>query len=379
MKFFKLSNDDRKCLALLPINENWELVELKKNFILYYDGEKIKKTISCSNTTYIEDDVDIQTEGRKAILPKTSRGKKKNITISNISAIKSSGCKLEIGLVTDKRKKSFVVVHNPKAMRTLLTINDKSISSFDELRVWIDKFISIPPSDYLKKVEHFRNLKLQHIKYKVGDVFRFDIDRDYCGYGKIIGIKKDIIKWGVLTEKHPLHKIPMVPLIVRLYGVKTTNKEMIMDELNKYPLLPSNFIADDNLFWGQYEIIGNEPLEVDEVDFPMGFYLCADDTWKFFWGLGVAFGKDCSNKKIEFPKEYSNMGVGFGVPIHLLEKYLKGEHPSNEWGDLKHPNNKVDKDAIFSLVGITSEIEYDEFCRKTGGLTRQEYINRITK
>lgn len=53
-------------------------------------------------------------------------------------------------------------------------------------------------------------------------------------------MKKEIIKKGIIVDKHPLHSVPMVPLIVSLYG----------------------------------------------------FYLLGDGAQKFFGGLGVVCGKD---------------------------------------------------------------------------------------
>jgi len=44
-----------------------------------------------------------------------------------------------------------------------------------------------------------------------------------------------------------------------------------LNELSKFPALPSQHIMDGNFFYGENKIIGNKLLELEELDFPMSY------------------------------------------------------------------------------------------------------------
>ena len=77
-------------MGLKPIGDNWDMVILKgkygEEFYLFFDGDNIKKMICYQLTDDIilmhEMDVNYQTKNnRTIILPKTNRGKEKNLNI----------------------------------------------------------------------------------------------------------------------------------------------------------------------------------------------------------------------------------------------------------------------------------------------------------
>ena len=84
---FELTNEQRKYLGLIPVEENWELVKFDDNIYHYFEGDTIKKEITVSKNYYHESELNEQTaENRTMILPKTKRGKIKKF---NYTAVQS--------------------------------------------------------------------------------------------------------------------------------------------------------------------------------------------------------------------------------------------------------------------------------------------------
>lgn len=74
---FELTNEQRKYLGLIPVEEDWELVKLDYKYEdIYFYGDIIRKKISLSENSYYETELNEKTtENRTVILPKTARGK----------------------------------------------------------------------------------------------------------------------------------------------------------------------------------------------------------------------------------------------------------------------------------------------------------------
>ena len=74
---FELTNEQRKYLGLIPVEEDWELVKLDYKYEdIYFYGDIIRKKISLSENSYYESELNEKTtENRTMILPKTARGK----------------------------------------------------------------------------------------------------------------------------------------------------------------------------------------------------------------------------------------------------------------------------------------------------------------
>ena len=75
----ELTNEQRKYLGLIPVEEDWELVKLDykyEDIYFYFDGNIIRKKISLSENSYYETELNEKTtENRTMILSKTARGK----------------------------------------------------------------------------------------------------------------------------------------------------------------------------------------------------------------------------------------------------------------------------------------------------------------
>ena len=77
---FQLSNEQRKYLGLVPVEEHWELVELAGSYV-YFDGDVIRKKIKLEDGGYYECELaEVTAENRTMLLPKTAKGKTKKLT-----------------------------------------------------------------------------------------------------------------------------------------------------------------------------------------------------------------------------------------------------------------------------------------------------------
>ena len=59
------------------------------------------------------------------------------------------------------------------------------------------------------------------------------------------------------------------PMAVKDYWFIVADPAFSLEKLREMPALPSRFISDDGIFNGEYPIMGNVPLELEELDFPV--------------------------------------------------------------------------------------------------------------
>jgi len=79
---FELTNEQRKYLGLIPVEEHWELVKFDNGIYYYFEDDTIKKEIKVSKNYYHEAELNEKTaENRTMILPKTKRGKIKKFNL----------------------------------------------------------------------------------------------------------------------------------------------------------------------------------------------------------------------------------------------------------------------------------------------------------
>ena len=95
-KRFILTNEQRKYLGLNPIEDHWEVMDIKGT-LYYFDGNIIKKEISVSNSEseafyYKENELTIETaENRTIVLPKTAKGKPKKLNFTATQSFRGIG------------------------------------------------------------------------------------------------------------------------------------------------------------------------------------------------------------------------------------------------------------------------------------------------
>lgn len=310
---FELTNEQRKCFGLLPVESTWTLVELKASpyedfqTYAYIDGTVIRKCIFSGDNRFAEYELCEQlSEDRKYLLPKTAKGKPALLSSSTLQKRKGFGMSLAY-------HKGFIALDNHTSLCTYYSsvYDPLNFNSLEGFKQWVLQWCAdTTPEDY-EDINRFRLQARKHVKYQEGDVFRFKINRRLYGYGRIL-LDYDKMR----KKKEPFWDILMTkPLVCSVYHIATENKHLTLSELENLPSLPSDIITDNALFYGDYEIIGNIPVGEHE-DYPI------------MYGGSIQFRDravclQCGKlyRRIEngsaIFKGFTNNGVGFRLNVRL--------------------------------------------------------------
>ncbi len=284
---FELTNEQRRCFALVGINNNWERTKIKAspydNFetYVYCENNTIKKCITTSDVEYCEYELcETISDDGKYLLPKTSKGKPVLLSSSNLLKRTALGMCLCFN-------DGFINLDNSSTQRTYYSMayEDVDIKNLNDFEKWVNNWCAETTEEDIADIENFAKQTRQHIKFKEGDVFRFKINRRLYGYGRVIldfdkMRKRKEVFWDILMCK---------PLVCSVYHIATERKDVTLDELKNLKSLPSTIIADNNLFYGEYEIIGNLPITENE-DYPI------------MYGKSIDYGK--TSICLQYGKKY---------------------------------------------------------------------------
>ena len=339
----ELTNSQRHCLGLEEISETWDKMELAEGCLIYLDGDIIRKTITYEEDWYRESSMQIETQqNRSMIVPKTSRGKLKKLTQSNVLDRSAYGMYLD----WDGRS---VRLANYTTQVTYYNSRYEGISIYsqEELKNWLEQWETETTEERLQEVQEFATNKRRHCKYKEGDFFRFRFDRSYYGYGRILfdveaWEKKGNPFWDVLMGK---------ALVVQVYHIVTQDPDIPVQKLAVLPACPSQFIMDNLFYYGECEIVGNMPL-TGEVDYPImyGRSIDALDPDKVIFCQGKMYQEFPLGKlKPIGKKDYSNKAMGWDLEINknVVEQCIRKKSNKPYWeqnflgidGDLRNPEN----------------------------------------
>lgn len=337
---FQLTNEQRECFGLVPIKEHWECIPVKgephDNFtvFLYLEKNKIVKCIICGDNLYSEYQLSekVSTD-RKYLLPKTQKGKPVLLTAATIQKRVPVGMCLcyangHIDLFNEETQCSYF---------TNCYLNGR-ITDLDEFSGWVEKWCDETTDADLEDISSFANNIRKHVRYHEGDVFRFKIGRRLYGYGRILLDYNRMRKqkeafWDILMGK---------PLVCSVYHIVTERLDVSVDELEKISSLPSTLVMDNSLYYGEYEIVGNLPIEEGE-DFPI------------MYGNSISYGEhavcyQCGKRflKIEnadaLYQGFINNRIGFNLnfTLDILMQCIEEKSNNPYW--LFHNKNKMDGD-----------------------------------
>ena len=136
---FELTNEQRKYLGLIPVEEHWELVKFDNGIYYYFEDDIIKKEITVSKNYYHEAELNEKTaENRTMILPKTVRGKIKKFNYTATQSFSPFGNYFTFS--TDG-----VIIANYTTQRTYYSesFNEKNISLDNLKNSHISLYISV--------------------------------------------------------------------------------------------------------------------------------------------------------------------------------------------------------------------------------------------
>ena len=369
---FELTNEQRKCFALPPILDNWKKVEVKAspydNYVTYayLDTNKIVKVIQVSDTLggeiYREYGIDqtLSDDGTK-ILPKTDKGKPQNFTSANLVKKTPIGMALSFG-------SGYVAVVNNTADQCFYRsfYNAEKPKTLDDFSKWVDNWCqNTGEKEFADIIEFSKRVKM-HQKIKEGDFFRYRINRNLFGYGRILVDyakmrKEGIPFWDVFMGK---------PLCVAIYHIATEDANLNPASLVNLKMLPSQMIMDNIFYYGECEIIGNMPIEPNEDNYTIhyGRSIDARNPNYLYYQSGKTYVALKDEKELDLhigdaPSDFSHKGVGWDLDITLpiLLECIKKESNEPYWNmipawranqDLRNPKFKNELKQIKNQMGI---------------------------
>lgn len=388
MAKFELNNNQRSYFGLNIVENSWDRIEYPKGLVCYYSGNCICKVLINPDgkpNYYSEYDTQIETNERAKIIPKKAKGKEKPITPTTIYDYNEEQTNFHVQIVANEEKNVYITLeigqqkldleNNTGCFKSMKTLNDFEQS--------MQCFVKELPTDHLEKIQELKNkkpVKTKSVRFKSGDFFAVPVKFDLYGnpvdyvFGRhLLNISK-LRKTDIVSKDHHWHSLMTVVQLVMMYDYNSQSLTQNLQELKSKPTTPSFHMMDDQLMRGEYPIIGNIPLEAEELSFPMHYGTYTNHHKKgFFFGWGFCMLNDIAN--LDF-NDYRNNGTIYGASLRL-EMMRNGQEPYFEHNDIEHPNNKAIKDKILESLGVSADIEYDEFCRHFGFMTRKELLEKI--
>ena len=372
---FELTNEQRKYLGLIPVEEHWELVKFDNGIYYYFEDDTIKKEIKVSKNYYHEAELNEKTaENRTMILPKTKRGKIKKFNYTATQSFSPFGTYFTFS--TDG-----VIIANYTSQRTYYSeiFSEKEKISLDNLKKWLDKWMKETTEEDLEEIEEFKNAKRKHCKFNEGDFFAFKISRREWCFGRILldvfKLRKD--ENFKKNKNYGLANLMGKPLIIKVYHKISDNKNIDLKELSKCLALPSQAIMDNIFYYGEAIILGNLPLKPEENDMfiSVSESISGIDKNIAYLQYGLIYReiplsdyeKLIKDLKIG-PQTLRREGIGFVIDTYKLKECIEAKSNSPFWEkykkrnvpDLKNPDHIELKRKIFKAFGLDADKTYEE-------------------
>ena len=372
---FELTNEQRKYLGLIPVEEHWELVKFDNGIYYYFEDDTIKKEIKVSKNYYHESELNEKTtENRTMILPKTKRGKIKKFNYTATESFSPFGTYFTFS--TDG-----VIIANYTSQRTYYSeiFSEKEKISLDDLKKWLDKWMKETTEEDLEEIEEFKNAKRKHCKFNEGDFFAFKISRREWCFGRILldvsKLRKD--ENFEKNKNYGLAHLMGKPLIIKVYHKISDNKNIDLKELSKCLALPSQAIMDNIFYYGEAIILGNLPLKPEENDMfiSVSESISGIDKNIAYLQYGLIYREIPLFDYEKLIKELKigaqtlrREGIGFVIDTYKLKECIEAKSNYPFWEkykkrnipDLKNPDYIELKRKIFKAFGLDADKTYEE-------------------
>ena len=338
-------NELRKYFGLQEIPDNWKKIDVTSdnyqgfNVSIFVDGQTVKKCMIFGLNKFKEFQLnETLSKNFDCILPKDSN--KKPSTLDSI--INKSAIGLTLSFDTPN-----ISIYNETTHKTYYTnyFDDKKVNSIVEFASWIQDWCKNSTEEDIKEINEFANeTPKAPISYKEGDVFRVKLSKNLYGYGRIL---LDYNKMRNNNEK--FWDILMgTPVVASLYHIVTDNKNISLDELKNLQSFPSETVMDKNFITGEYEIIGNIPVDFKNEDFPIMYGNSFDEVKKVCYQRGKEYHEITNSVAIS--SSYKNNGIAsrLGYKLDLMKKCIETKSnklifesgPLNFRNDLRNPKNQ---------------------------------------
>lgn len=355
---------------------------IKKRTVLYFEGNKLKKYIyeekysNRSQAYYEESDLDAETDNRQLLLPKTSRGRAKPL---NPSLLRLPTYMLGHLMIVINEDHTFNICSFNSSNDYVLPLPPCKGLTKNDFNTYTEFYIASCPPEYETVLEEFRNKKRRTIKFKAGDIFRVQLTPTLYTYCLILGKVRDILKWKEVPDDHPLQRMMCQPIAFRQYALITENSDMTAGDLKEYPLMQTDFAQDNEILWETYPIVCHKELETSDIDF--GFDIVND---RIVWGLTVHKLEDDSpdfikqiqqwirNKPEDVPWFSFNCSVGINICSGEL---TPGQISTDKTDDYYN----IPKQMVIERYGLNRACPADDFAKRFGGITSEQYIEFLEK
>ena len=372
---FELTNEQRKYLGLIPVEEHWELVKFDNNVYYYFEDDIIRKEITVKENYYHEAELNEKTvENRTMILPKTKRGKIKKFNYTATQSFSPFGTYFTFST-------NGVIIANYTTQRTYYSeiFSEKEKISLDDLKKWLDKWMKETTEEDLEEIEEFKNAKRKHCKFNEGDFFAFKISRREWCFGRILldvsKLRKD--ENFKKNKNYGLANLMGKPLIIKVYHKISDNKNIDLKELSKCLALPPQAIMDNIFYYGEAIILGNLPLKPEENDMfiSVSESISGIDKNIAYLQYGLIYREIPLSDYEKLIKELKigaqtlrREGIGFGIYTDDLKECIEAKSNSPFWEkykkrnvpDLKNPDYIELKRKIFKAFGLDADKTYEE-------------------
>jgi len=406
---FELTNEQRLCFGLNPIEPHWERTIFKgdtyrPDSTLYFEGEVIKRHILSTKEQYQEKQYDELTRGRTILLPKTGKGKEKKLTPSVLESRQPTGvyCGIDyLGRVSIGNYNTQTTFYDTRWEKEF--VKDAATLEISSI---VTDFINSAPPQHLVEINQFKEAQRKLSKFKSGNFFAFKVSRTQYGFGRILANIDQIKKKSTLCGDHGLNLIMTKPVLVKVYAYLSENKNIDLTILQHAGSLPSDYMMDNLLLYGQFEVIGHKELKPEELDFPISYgrHINMQKHTSFLqWGLihqelstttfnkyfvtenpfvaENSYSREVSNPygfySIGFYPKYSGL---FEIKNAIANKgkfdYSKNPNYSTHF-DLRNPANKVVREELMSVFGLNPAKDYDDNCRLTNTIDSKTLIRSL--
>jgi hypothetical protein len=402
---FEFTNAQRIYFGLEPVNPQWERVILKgdtyrQESILYFEGDVIKRHIISTDERYEERQYDELTRARAILLPKTGKGKEKKLTASVLESRQAIG----VYCILDVFGKVFI--GNYISQTTFYDSWWEGNGTIKkELIEWVDEFMQSAPQNYISDLNSFKKATRRNVKFKAGDFFAFKISRSEYGFGRVLLDIDQLKKKSLVKEGHGLALFMAKPVLIKIYTHISDIEKVDIDKLKKCNALPSDYIMDNLLFYGEFEIIGHQSLKAEDFDFPMSHGRHVDQSrYSVFlqWGMisveqpAASFNKYITADNPFVPETspsrkahnpYGYYGIGFRPKFNTFDiknaiandgkyDYEKGSGYKTYF-DLRNPQNRQIRVEIMKKFGLDPNKSYEENCDLTKTIKTIDLLSKI--
>lgn len=318
--FLELTNDQRPCFGITPVDESWERIQLPRSHydnydtVIYLDGDHVRYIVRHGELEHLEHALDeTLTPDRKFIVPKRS-AKPIKLTAATITKRSPVGMCLQYRR-HHKSEHGYVDLHTANLGYYRSWVAGDMIGKMKDFQRWCTQWCEQTTKADLADIAAFTERKTKAVKLHEGDVFRFRWTRGKWGYGRILLDYRLMRK-----QKIPFYDCLMgPPLAIKVFKIVTDAPNLPMEAVLAQKAMPSQNIMDNALHFGEFEIIGHAPVPEDR-----------DARCPIMYGIGprfdhiLRFQQGRIYRELPYGKalgsaDFKNNAIGWSLAVSTVE------------------------------------------------------------